>query len=603
MKNLFYIIFFSSSLCVAQSTYQCTWATYFGGNSFESRSAEIDTDGNIYVLGNVIPWENNDYYESFSSLGAHQPQINGGREGVIVKFSSSGELLWCTYFGSEGDDVFYDLAINAQNELFICGYAEGNFGIVTLPPDFVMETVPLNRKGFLAKFSSSGQLISGKYVPGIINKIIINSADELYAAGKTSYTSYVATPGSFDQVGSSSSQGSLFISKYSSEGIKLWSTYYGGGTFLEICNDTGGNLYVTGSSYQVPLNYYFTSGAFQSDLGYSTRVFLSKFSAEGQRVWSTYYGSPEADTSTSIFSMCTDNKSLYITGATNASSGISTPGSYQPDKAGLVHDPFGQDQWDADDTHIAKFNLDGERVWSTYFGGEYCDRAVSIDVAENKLFITGITKSFSGISTPEAFQTTLSATPGPGDWTNYHEKFDSFVAEFTADGNRTWATYFGGDKNDGWFTTRSVIKVRNGSLFLFGITHSENNISTPGAFQANYIAPTAPPSSSVSTSDWGYNMFLARFDPLPLAVDSHSFSELVLFPNPNNGIFTLRGYSEFSDLEIKIIDIQGRIVTSKDIIIDGLLTEINVHNQLQSGFYFVRVSSHATIKTFKIFVE
>ncbi len=71
------------------------------------------------------------------------------------------------------------------------------------------------------------------------------------------------------------------------------------------------------------------------------------------------------------------------------------------------------------------------------------------------------------------------------------------------------------------------------------------------------------------------------------------FSPFKLYPNPNNGLFSVKGDAIFS---VYVFDITGRLLIS-DINIDGIAT-IDLTNR-PPGIYFVKVSSENYTKTFK----
>ena len=82
--------------------------------------------------------------------------------------------------------------------------------------------------------------------------------------------------------------------------------------------------------------------------------------------WSSYHGGSDDD---GLRDMAIDSSSnLYVIGSTMSNSGIATAGSYQPTLAGLS------------DVYFAKYDKDGVKIWSTYFGGNNNDFGQSITV-------------------------------------------------------------------------------------------------------------------------------------------------------------------------------------------------------------------------------
>ena len=85
------------------------------------------------------------------------------------------------------------------------------------------------------------------------------------------------------------------------------------------------------------------------------------------RAWSTYHGGTDED---SFRDMAIDAAgNVYVIGSTHSPTAIATNGSYQPNPAG------------ESDAFIAKYDRDGIKVWSTYFGGSADDFGQSIDLS------------------------------------------------------------------------------------------------------------------------------------------------------------------------------------------------------------------------------
>ena len=108
------------------------------------------------------------------------------------------------------------------------------------------------------------------------------------------------------------------------------------------------------------------------------------------------------------------------------------------------------------------------RIWGTYVGGtgEEEGFGVSMD-GSGGVYMAG--SSFSGnMATTGAYQT-VGGTEG-----------SAYLAHFNADGERLWATYYGGYDEDFGY---SCATGRNGDVFMSGCTKSNTLIATPGAYQ------------------------------------------------------------------------------------------------------------------------
>ena len=127
---------------------------------------------------------------------------------------------------------------------------------------------------------------------------------------------------------------------------------------------------------------------------------------------------------------------------------------------------FDVNGWDG----LSELTIDPEVIWSSYYGGEAFDEVngVSSDL-ENNVFITGTTTSTSGISG-------ISST-GVMHQSNINGTRDAFVAKFNDDGQRLWASYYGGEGQD---EGNTIAVDRFGFVYMAGTTTSNYAISSFG---------------------------------------------------------------------------------------------------------------------------
>ncbi|EJL65418.1 DUF7948 domain-containing protein [Flavobacterium sp. CF136] len=239
--------------------------------------------------------------------------------------------------------------------------------------------------------------------------------------------------------------------------LRLWGTYYGDRYLTNQPNsinfDSLGNTIFTGSSENN--SGIATAGAFQSTSTIFGSAFMVKLNSDGLRIWGTYLGGSGVQAA-----KINSQNEIYIAGY--ASSGVlSTPNSHK-------------ETLDSTDALLMKFDSNGQRIWGTYFGGKNFERAdaISLDSNEN-IIIAGETHSIEGISTPNAYQKTLNASP---------DLYSGFFAKFDKNGNRLYGSYF-----------PVVIKCstidQNNNVFFAGNKYVDDffnyypNISTPGAFK------------------------------------------------------------------------------------------------------------------------
>jgi len=179
------------------------------------------------------------------------------------------------------------------------------------------------------------------------------------------------------------------------------------------------------------------------------------------RIWGTYYGGYDMDGAWGCSVDCYGD--VLISGTTRSISFIATAGAHQSTIGSVF----------ASDTFLAKFTPFGQRIWGTYYGGTSSDQggwSCPTDNAGN-IYLSGRTSSTTNIATPGAHQP-INAGGG-----------DAFLVKFNANGQRIWGTYYGGYDSDNAYSCSTDDSC---NVYLGGRTNSPNNISTPGAYQANF---------------------------------------------------------------------------------------------------------------------
>ncbi len=246
----------------------------------------------------------------------------------------------------------------------------------------------------------------------------------------------------------------------SAQNYRLWATYYGGAgqdAGYKISTDASGNVYMTGqTSSSTGIS---TPGSFQSVYGGGVDAYLVKFDGAGNRLWATYYGGPDADYGYGVKTDAAGN--IYLTGYTESTSGIATPGAHQTVYGGN------------NDAFLVKFNSNGNRLWATYYGGIFFEQGTNLATdASGNVYMAGYSSSSNDISSAGSHQ----ATYGGGG-------VDAFIVKFNSSGVRQWGTFYGGTSEDAAF---DIATDAAGNVVVGGYTSSSNDIATAGGFQNSY---------------------------------------------------------------------------------------------------------------------
>lgn len=90
----------------------------------------------------------------------------------------------------------------------------------------------------------------------------------------------------------------------------------------------------------------------------------------------------------------------------------------------------------------------------------------------------------------------------------------------------------------------------------------------------------------------------------PLSVNEFAVGEFVVFPNPNNGEFTIKLDSRSNqDITVDVVDVRGRRIFSDVYTNNSEFSEVITLNQAQTGLYLVTVSDGDKTTTRKIVIE
>ncbi|MEA3497006.1 MAG: PKD domain-containing protein [Bacteroidota bacterium] len=373
------------------STGTLLWATYIGG-IYEDRAYDITTDydDDIYMTGWSLSSTN------IASNGAYQSSLAGGRDAFIIKLYSNGTRAWGTYLGGNSFDEGAGIMSDLSKNIFVVGWTESTSNLATSGA-YQTTYGGGSKDAFISKSDSSGNLIWCTYYGGNdyerARKTCIDDSNNLFIVGQTGSSSSITTSGSHQPIYGGGSN-DAFILKFSTNGNRLWGTYYGG-----ISDDKGYQITLLGNYFYIvgftsSSNNIATSGTHQPSLSGGFDGFIAKFDLLGNRSWGTYYGGTNDDLARAI--IINQNASIIISGQTKSTSNIATNGSHQT-TIGSYYDGF-----------LAKFNNNGTQIWGTYYGGngdDYFARKMALD-PEFYIYTTGVTESTSNIATSGTHQTT-----------------------------------------------------------------------------------------------------------------------------------------------------------------------------------------------------
>lgn len=229
-----------------------------------------------------------------------------------------------------------------------------------------------------------------------------------------------------------------------------WSTFYGGilaDRAFDMIYDSNSDLVINGNTFS--LDFPITPGTEQITWAGDYDGFILKMTKEGQRKWATFFGGSKAEYNRAIAE--DKNFDLIIVGYTWSDDLPVNDDAFQTVFRG---------GFDKADGFIAKFDLDGKKIWSTYYGGKAYEHFYDVDTdSEANIIFTGWTASSDFQVEDNDYKRSFIGRPE-----------QAILAKFSSDGQYIWATHFSGtQKTHGW----GVAVDANDDIYFTGDANGE----------------------------------------------------------------------------------------------------------------------------------
>ena len=355
------------------------YSTYLGGSNDDNGTGlAVDGSGQAHVVGFTDS-------TNFPTASPFQAALNGSAyDAFLTKLNATGSgLIYSTYFGGTQNDSALSVAIGSSGSAVIAGETASS-NITTFAPYQTLFGGGAS-DGFVANFNSAGTgIIFSTYLGGLGDDLVLGLAvngSGIHLAGATTSTNFPVQNAIKSTFGGSGFFDG-FVTKMNTVGSALiYSTYLGGSDYdgaRGIGLDVNGNACVTGvtASSNFPV-----SSAYQATRsGTSDDAFVTRISAAGGLIYSTYLGGSGIDQGSSIAVDATG--AAYITGSTRSAN---FP----------MVDPLQASLGGESDAFITKVNPTGSSLeFSTYYGGSSFDSGISIalDSGQNA-YVAGGTDS------------------------------------------------------------------------------------------------------------------------------------------------------------------------------------------------------------------
>ena len=214
------------------------WNTTWGGSSLEQGNGiAVDSSGNSFITGTTM------------SYGA------GGSDVFLLKYDSSGNLIWNNTWGGSDDDYGYGTALDGSGNISITGYTE-SYGVG-------------ESDVFLLKYDSSGILMWNTTWGGSDDDYGYGTA--LDDSGNAFITGYTENYGT--------AYNDVILLKYDRTGNLLWNTTWGSSGL-----DYGNSIALSSSGTVFITGFTESYGKAYSD------GLLYKYDSSGNLLWDITFG-------------------------------------------------------------------------------------------------------------------------------------------------------------------------------------------------------------------------------------------------------------------------------------------------------------------------
>ncbi|MEX1192062.1 MAG: gliding motility-associated C-terminal domain-containing protein [Brumimicrobium sp.] len=492
-----------------------TWGTYYegasasGGLDYDRTTA--DENGNFFVAA----WANNSAndYPVVDPGGSAYTQAYVSNNLHISKFNADRELVWATYYG--GSTVI-DWALGSEAMVAVDG--ELHFVGNQLSDDAPLlnggglyQNSPTNRPYYLRFDIASSDLLHATYIGGSSGgdpSIAVSQTGHIaisQSAYNFSNVNIVNRAGAFNQATNGGSK-DFYIMLLDPGFNQIWGTFMGGPNTTEnfhITFDDNENIFFVGESNDAfspteaeqsltnyPGSYYENTYA-----GGQNDLLIGKFDANGALVWNTLYGGNGRDGLKS--SMGNGSKvivepisnDLVVLGGTNSDNfPLQTmTGAYN--KTAPANTDPSSSNLDDFNSFILKFDNNGARQWSTYWGDDNDgDLLYNGEFTDCNKFI---------VSSRTGGQVTMPLTYGY----NQASGGQAFLMQFDSDFSAEWSSYIG----DGG-TPRMTYSIFDNRISL-GIRTYGTSFTTEDPGNGAYYDPTKSGGSST------YSIFELNLSP------------------------------------------------------------------------------------------
>lgn len=532
------------------------WAKRAGGTDLDcGYSAISDVNGNTYATGI--------FQSPTISFGPITLTNSGVSNIFIVKYDASGNVIWAKRAGGNSDDRAMSIAADSAGNVYVTGWF-GSHQIV-FGSDTLTTTGPyIACDMFVVKYDTNGNVLWAKSAGGTFTdygkSVAIDALGNVYVAGAFTSSSITFGPNTFINANSNNNftaTADIFFLKYDVNGNLLWAKTMGGASndwAHSVTTDGMGKSLIAGRFGSSIINFGAITLSNADNTGQHDDMFIAKYNTTGNELWAKNAGGTSDDVTYSITADV--NSNIYAVGYFQ--SPTITFGTTTLTKNGVDKDIF-----------IVKYGSGGNVLWAKSAGGADQDLAncVIVDALGNSYVVGNF------LSDSVTFGTTILANEGIYS--------DVFVVKYDATGNIVWAQSAGGADDD---QVSSVGIDASGDICITGY----------------FISPFITFESITLTDVGAYDFFIAKLSSVTGLIEDNSENNIMVFPNPSNGVFNVFANENKQCPKIEIYNLLGKKIYQSET--KNWKSEIDLSKQ-PNGIYFISIETDKRVAVQKLIIQ
>jgi hypothetical protein len=555
------------------------WAKGFEGlvGNFETWESTVDNEGDLYVIAKFhLP--NTLMILPENQIIVIEDDPNWSESDIVLKFSSSGSLIWYRIFHSTvSDNRLWSIDSDSNGNLYLGGEFRYTVDFDPGPDEYMVEVLPgpdcCPHHNFLIKLNSEGEFqwvidqgISPFFsfsMAGNGNSINVDSNEEIITVGSFGWSEWDFDPGPdslfFEPYGE---MADAVIVKYSENGDLIWAKQLfteGQAHLGEVKSDSENNMLVSGYSSDT-LYYPDNSG---DTISIDHGVFLLKMDHEGDYLWHRNFGDLlfYHDPLFAAFVELDSESNTFVFGTFT--------GDLHLDNDSIDHS-------DGLDLFLMKLDEQGELVWNKRLGVEIDSTTTGFvaaqDIAMNsfhEIFVTALNTDTDHVN---IFGSNISMELPKS----------LFAIQFSENGELIALKEFRHEPYD----------IVNNSKINF-TTEGDPIISghVEGGLQFDVGIDTLMLEGNFSKG------FLLKLNRIPNSISEYNQDLGVsLYPNPSSNHLFIEN-PNYLQLHMELLGSSGRLLQQRNANSSRIIFNLNEYS---SGMYFLSVGDENAQQIFKI---